>query len=60
MLKHLELRRDVYYDSVILFQASSQLRELDGIDECLVAMATELNIRLLDDLGFKSEIGIQI
>ncbi len=55
MLKHLELRRDVYYDSVILFQASSQLRELDGIDECLVAMATELNIRLLDDLGFKSE-----
>ncbi|MED5534851.1 MAG: FdrA family protein [Pseudomonadota bacterium] len=55
MLKHLELRRDVYYDSVVLFQASSQLRELDGIDECLVAMATELNIRLLHDLGFKSE-----
>ena len=55
MLNHLEVRCDVYHDSVVLMQASRRLRGLDGVDECLVAMATELNIALLDDLGFEPE-----
>ncbi len=55
MIEHLEVRRDVYHDSVVLMQASNDLRALEGMDECLVAMATELNVQLLDDLGFSSE-----
>ncbi|NNC65009.1 MAG: FdrA family protein [Gammaproteobacteria bacterium] len=55
MVEHFELRRDIYHDSVVLMQAGNHLRALDGIDQCLVAMATDLNIQLLDDLGFESE-----
>src|SRR5690606_30450973 len=52
MQSRLEIRRGVYHDSVVLMRATSRLRGLDGIDECLVAMATPLNIGLLRDLGF--------
>ena len=52
MPDRIELRRGVYHDSVVLMRATSQLRLIDGIEECLVAMATPLNRSLLDDLGF--------
>ncbi len=52
MPDRIELRRGVYHDSVVLMRATSQLRRIAGIEECLVAMATPLNRSLLDDLGF--------
>ncbi|GJL80898.1 MAG: protein FdrA [marine bacterium B5-7] len=55
MLSRIELRRGVYHDSVVLMRVTSQLSQMDGLDGCLVAMATPLNIGLLGDLGFDVE-----
>ncbi len=41
-----------YHDSVRLMQASQALRNIEGVDEALVAMGTELNLALLEDLRF--------
>ncbi len=41
-----------YHDSVRLMQASQRLREASGVEEALVAMGTELNLGLLEDLHF--------
>jgi FdrA protein len=42
----------VYADSVTLMQVSARARALDGVQDALVAMATELNLGLLAELGF--------
>ncbi len=52
MPDRIELRRGVYHDSVVLMRVTSQLRRVEGVQECLVAMATPLNLSLLDELGF--------
>ncbi len=41
-----------YHDSVRLMQASKAIRGVDGVEEALVAMGTELNLSLLEDLHF--------
>lgn len=48
----LEIRRGVYRDSVTLLRVSRRLTERDGVHGALAAMATELNIELLDGMGF--------
>ncbi|MDH3235878.1 MAG: FdrA family protein [Alphaproteobacteria bacterium] len=55
MESHLEIRRGVYNDSVVLMQITSSLRARDGIEDAMVAMATPLNVGLLDDLGFEPD-----
>ncbi len=55
MIEHIEARAGEYYDSVVLMQASRQLAALDGVDAVLVAMATDLNLRLLAEMGFRRE-----
>ncbi|MFW6090379.1 MAG: FdrA family protein [Actinomycetota bacterium] len=52
MPTHLDVRRGVYLDSVTLMQVSRDVAAGDGIRSALVAMATELNLDLLADLGF--------
>lgn len=52
MTRHLEVRRGAYHDSVTLMQVSREVAERDDVDAVLVAMATELNLDLLADLGF--------
>jgi len=52
MESHLETRRGVYNDSVVLMRISASLRARDGVEDALVAMATPLNVGLLGDLGF--------
>ena len=52
MITRVEIRRGEYHDSVRLMQASRALLDAPGIDEALVAMATDLNLGLLEDLGF--------
>jgi FdrA protein len=47
-----EVRRGAYHDSVSLMQASRVVAAADGVDAALVAMATELNLELLDGMGF--------
>ncbi len=52
------VRSSGYTDSVVLMQIAEQARGVDGVSECVVAMATELNLALLTDLGF-SLSGVQ-
>lgn len=41
-----------YHDSVSLMRASARAAEVDGVEQVLGAMATELNRQLLAELGF--------
>ncbi len=47
-----EVRRGTYHDSVRLMQASRSLQQAQGVEEALVAMATDLNRELLAGMGF--------
>lgn len=47
-----QLRRGSYHDSVSLMQASRKVAAVEGVESALVAMATELNLGLLRDMGF--------
>ncbi len=52
MTTHIEVRRGSYHDSVTLLQVSQDVAAVDGVDDAIVAMATELNLAVLADLGF--------
>lgn len=44
-----------YYDSVRLMQVSREAAAVAGVEQVLVAMATDLNLRLLEEMGFTPE-----
>ncbi len=52
MTTHVEVRRGTYQDSVTLLQVSTDVAAIDGVEDAVVAMATELNLDVLADLGF--------
>ncbi len=52
MIARVEVHPGRYHDSVRLMQASKALQDVPGVDDALVAMATELNLSLLRDMGF--------
>jgi FdrA protein len=52
-----EVRRGAYHDSVTLMQVSRSVSTVDGVQAALVAMATELNLDLLDGMGFEAPEG---
>jgi FdrA protein len=54
---HVEARTGAYADSVTLMQVSAQARASPGVAEALVAMATDLNVALLDGLRFARPAG---
>src|SRR3954465_4184072 len=49
---HVELRSGVYADSVTLLQVSRQVQQLPGVATAQVAMATPLNVEVLERMGF--------
>jgi FdrA protein len=49
---HVELRTGVYADSVTLLQVSRQVQLLAGVATAQVAMATPLNVEVLERMGF--------
>jgi FdrA protein len=49
---HVELRTGVYADSVTLLQVSRQMQQLPGVVTAQVAMATPLNVEVLERMGF--------
>jgi FdrA protein len=51
------LRPGLYRDSVRLMQISQTLTGLPGVQSCLVAMATGLNLELLAGMGFDEPAG---
>ncbi|MFC9976008.1 FdrA family protein [Spirillospora sp. NPDC127200] len=52
MRDFVEVRRGAYHDSVTLMRVSRALGGLAGVGEAMAAMATDLNLRTLADLGF--------
>jgi FdrA protein len=52
MISRVEVQPGRYHDSVRLMQASKALQGVAGVSDALVAMATELNLSLLADMGF--------
>ena len=55
MIDSVEVRRGTYHDSVRLMQVSRSLQQAQGVEEALVAMATDLNRELLAGMGFEVE-----
>ncbi|MBO9521539.1 MAG: acyl-CoA synthetase FdrA [Nocardioidaceae bacterium] len=51
MTTRVAVRANTYVDSVTLMAVSTRANELDGVTEAFVAMATEMNKRVLADLG---------
>jgi FdrA protein len=51
--EHVEARAGAYADSVTLMRISAEVRQADGVQAALIAMATELNLELLLALGFQ-------
>jgi FdrA protein len=49
---HVELRSGAYADSVTLLQVSRQVQQLPGVATAQVAMATPLNLEVLERMGF--------
>jgi FdrA protein len=51
--EHVGTRPGAYADSVALMLASTDVRKADGVTAALIAMATELNLGLLAEMGFE-------
>jgi FdrA protein len=52
-VEHVEARAGAYADSVTLMRVSADVRQADGVQAALIAMATELNLDLLQAMGFR-------
>src|SRR3954453_13061601 len=52
-MRDVQVRRGSYVDSVALMQVSRRVSSLDGVASALVAMATDLNLELLETMGFE-------
>ncbi len=53
-MKKVLVRKDSYYDSVLLMLISQEARKLDGVSDAVVAMATDTNKQLLGDMGYRA------
>jgi FdrA protein len=51
--EHVEARPGAYADSVTLMRVSADVQRADGVQAALIAMATELNLDLLQAMGFR-------
>lgn len=58
-LEHVEVRPGAYADSLTLLQVSVGARAVDGVTDAVIAMATDLNLDVLAEMGFTvpAEIG---
>ena len=54
-MKKLEVRKNAYYDSVTLMIISKEVKKVEGVEEALVGMGTELNCELAGALGLNIE-----
>src|SRR5262247_4186797 len=57
-MRHVETRPGLYRDSVALMQISTALSRLPVVDAALVAMGTEVNLDLLEQMGFEAPSGV--
>ncbi|MDO4322596.1 MAG: acyl-CoA synthetase FdrA [Lachnospiraceae bacterium] len=54
-MKRLEVRKNAYYDSVTLMIISKEVKKIDGVQEALVGMGTDLNRELAGRTGLDTE-----
>ncbi|HLT09256.1 MAG TPA: hypothetical protein VK028_00425 [Micromonosporaceae bacterium] len=52
-MRHIEVRRGLYRDSVQLMQISAALADRPDVEKALVAMATGVNLDMLAEMGFE-------
>lgn len=50
----LEVRKNAYYDSVTLMLISKDIKKLEGVEEALVGMGTELNREIARNIGLET------
>ena len=50
--RRLEVRSEIYRDSITMLRVSNELAKLDGVSQAAAVMATQLNKKLLRDIGF--------
>lgn len=50
------VKKNTYFDSVSLMSISTKANQLEGVQQAFVAMATEMNKQLLNNLGLLSPI----
>ena len=56
-VEHVEVRAGAYHDSVTLLQVSRHVADVPGVRAAQVAMATPLNVEVLDGMGFDVPAG---
>ncbi|SDZ04162.1 acyl-CoA synthetase FdrA [Tindallia californiensis] len=49
------VKKNAYYDSVVLMQVTKELKKTEGIQEVIVGMGTDLNKELAENLGLLTE-----
>ncbi|MGH3444652.1 MAG: FdrA family protein, partial [Nocardioidaceae bacterium] len=52
--RRVQIRRGAYVDSVALMQVSKRVAAVDGVGGALVAMGTDLNVALAEQMGFET------
>lgn len=52
-MQKLVVEKDTYFDSVMLMLASQEIGKREGVQESVVAMATEMNLDLMKEMGFQ-------
>ncbi len=53
-VSHVEVRSGAYHDSVTLMQVSQAIQARPGVGAALVAMATPLNLQMLQEMGLRA------
>jgi succinyl-CoA synthetase alpha subunit len=51
ILVKLEIKKNAYYDSVTLMLISNEIKKLEGVEEALIGMGTELNCEIAHNIG---------
>lgn len=54
-MKNTIIRKNAYYDSVTLMSLSSKILDVNGVEEAVVSMATEMNKQLLQNVGLATK-----
>lgn len=51
-VRRLEIKKEVYRDSITMLKISSELARFEGVIQAAAVMATQLNKKILGDIGF--------
>jgi succinyl-CoA synthetase alpha subunit len=51
-MQHASIEKSAYLDSVSLMRISRKIREIEGVRDAIVAMATDSNLLLIQEAGF--------